>query len=97
MCTDVRQDLRSSAIFTTTATRAILTAFDAKLSKTTIDDGHIVETNSTKNACHYQNNWLWSPNEGFNMEWGKGWDSELEFGFWITAFQVLWVLLLILR
>ena len=72
-----------------------MTAFDAKLSKTTLDEGRIVETKSTESACHYQNNWFWSPNEGLNMEWDL--ERKVEFGLIVTAIQVSWVLLLILR
>ena len=96
ICKDVRQNLRSSAIFTITATRAILTAYDVKLSNSEAISGNIVEKNMTSQSCHYQNNWLWSPTEGFNMDLESASD-HIEFGFWVTALQCLWLLLLILR
>ena len=105
VCNDVRQNLRSSAIFTITASRAILTAYDAKLTEAGAIDGHIVEKNITSKSCHYQHNWIWSPTEGFNLtrlNLDLNLDTEsgshhFEIGFWVTAFQCLGLLLLILR
>ena len=93
---NVRQNLRTSAIFTITASRAILTAYDVKLSNPEAIDGNIVKGNITSKSCHYQNNWLWSPTVGFNLDLGSRSD-HVEFGFWITAALCLWLLLLILR
>lgn len=98
---DVRQNLRSSAIFTITASRAILTAYDAKLTEAGAIDGHIVEKNITSKSCHYQHNWIWSPTEGFNLprlnQDTESGSHHLEFGFWVTAAQCLGLILLILR
>ena len=101
VCNDVRQNLRSSAIFTITASRAILTAYDAKLTEAGAIDGHIVEKNITSKSCHYQHNWIWSPTEGFNLtrlnQDTESGSHHFEFGFWVTAAQCLWLILLILR
>ena len=95
---DVRQNLRSSTIFTITASRAILTAYDIKQYNynTSALNNTTVETNAKSQSCHYQDNWLWSPGEGFHLDWEWDWD-QLEFGSWITAAQCLWILFLILR
>ena len=98
----MRQNLRTSAIFAITATRAILTAYDVKLSKADAIDGNIMRGNLThrgnitSQSCHYRDNWLWSPTEGFNLDLENRSD-HVEFGFWVTAAQCLWLLLLILR
>ena len=101
VCNDVRQNLRSSAIFTITASRAILTAYDVKLTEAGAIDGHIVEKNITSKSCHYQHNWIWSPTEGFNLtrlnQDTESGSHHFEIGFWVTAFQCLGLLLLILR
>ena len=97
ICNDVRQNLRSSAIFTITASRAILTAYDAKLTEVGAIDGHIVEKNITAKSCHYQHNWFWSPTEGWLNQDTESGSHHLEFGFWVTAAQCLGLILLILR
>ena len=93
---DVKQNLRSSAIFAITASRAILTAYDVKLSKADAIDSNILRGNLTSQSCHYRDNWIWSPTEGFNLDLGSRSD-HVEFGFWVTAALCLWLLLLILR
>ena len=90
----VRQNLRTSAIFAITVSRAILTAYDVKLSKADAIDGNITSGNMTSQSCHYRDNWLWSPTEGFNLDLKSRSDS---FGFWFTAAQCLWLFFLILR
>ena len=93
----VRQNLRSSSIFTITASRAIMTAYDIKhynhntpaLYNTT------VETKAETQSCHYQDNWLWSRKEGLEWDW-----DQVEFdsiSHVVTAAQCLWILFLILR
>ena len=91
---EVRQNFRSSAIFTVTATRAILAAFDID-QRSSIHNG--VEENITEtNYCHYKTNWLWSPKGRVKMDWTWGWE-EPGIGFWITAAQCAWLLILALR
>ena len=91
---EVRQNFRSSAIFTVTATRAILAAFD--IDQRSGIDNRVEENITETNYCHYKTNWLWSPKGGTKMDWTWGWE-EPGIGFWITAAQCAWLLILALR
>ena len=95
---DVRQNLRSGGIFTITATRAILTAFDAKLDRTMDDEENNNTTsnnsNMTSTSCHTQDHWFWNPANGtFRLHRKDDW----EVGTVSTLMISLWLLLLILR
>ena len=91
---EVRQNFRSSAIFTVTATRAILAAFD--IDQRSGIDNRVEENITETNYCHYKANWLWSPKGRVKMDWTWGWE-EPGIGFWITAAQCAWLLILALR
>ena len=95
---DVRQNLRSGGIFTITATRAILTAFDAKLDRTMDDEENNNTTsnnnNMTSTSCHTQDHWFWNPANGtFKLHRKDDW----EVGTVSTLLISLWLVLLILR
>lgn len=88
---DVRQNLRSGGIFTITATRAILTAFDAKLDRTMDDEEN---NNMTSTSCHTQDHWFWNPVNGtFKLHRKDDWEA----GTVSTLMISLWLFLLILR
>ena len=89
---EVRQNLRSSAIFTVTATRALLTAFDIDNK----DNKHRHLGLNMTNYCHYKTNWFWNPNAGFRSNWTWGWE-DAGIGFWLTAFQCMVLLFLVTR
>ena len=95
---DVRQNLRSGGIFTITATRAILTAFDAKLDRTMDDEENNNTTSNNNNmnstSCHTQDHWFWNPANGtFKLHRKDDW----EVGTVSTLLISLWLFLLILR
>ena len=85
-------------MFTVTATRAILTAFDIdqRNDTPTSIDNRVEENVTETNYCHFKTNWLWSPKGGLNMDWTWGWE-EAGIGFWITAAICAWLLILALR
>ena len=88
---DVRQNLRSGGIFTLTATRAILTAFDAKLDRSMDDEEN---NNMTSTSCHTQDHWFWNPANGtFKLHRKDDWEA----GTVSTLMISLWLFLLILR
>ena len=93
---EIRQSLRSSAILTVTATRALLTAYGGQLSKSPSEQKIISNTRNASNYCHFQTNWLWSPTTGVNKDWSWGWEDPSA-GLAFTVGMVLWLFLLVLR